>query len=79
MNRGRAYTRYARRKAIKRKKRIAETVPHLKGWYKHDGQYAKGKIHCSCLMCNCYRVTHELIHSDAVKVEKSKYSIFTET
>ena len=25
-------------------------------WYRHDGQYDKGKIHCSCRMCNPYRL-----------------------
>lgn len=24
-------------------------------WYKHDGQYNKGKIHCSCKMCKFSR------------------------
>jgi hypothetical protein len=25
--------------------------PKYPNYYKHDGQYAKGKIHCSCPMC----------------------------
>lgn len=24
-------------------------------WYKHDGQYSKGKIHCGCKLCKPYK------------------------
>ena len=50
MGRGMAYTRYVRNKAIQRKKRICKKV-YGWGYYDHDGQYSKGKIHCSCWMC----------------------------
>lgn len=48
--RGMAYRRYVRYKVIKRKKRISNAVYGL-DWYKHDGQYSKGKIHCGCGLC----------------------------
>ena len=41
--RGICYRRYVRNKAILRKKRISNSVYGL-DWYKHDGQYSKGKI-----------------------------------
>lgn len=52
MSRSRAYTREVRNKHIARKKSIVKEV-YVPGteWYKHDGQYSKGKIHCSCRMC----------------------------
>ena len=53
MARGIAYTRKMRAKHIKRKKDIIHKVyPWLGEWYKHDGQYSKGKIHCSCPLCS---------------------------
>ncbi|ULO08491.1 hypothetical protein H1230_06700 [Paenibacillus sp. 19GGS1-52] len=47
-NRNQAYIRHYRQRIIKRKKRkLAQW-----GWaYKHDGSFAKGKIHCSCWWC----------------------------
>mgnify|MGYP007003829757 FL=1 len=48
--RGTDYRRYVRSKAILRKKRISNSVYGL-DWYKHDGQYSKGKIHCGCGLC----------------------------
>lgn len=52
MSRSRAYTREVRNKHIARKKNIVKCVdaPGTE-WYKYDGQYSKGKIHCSCRMC----------------------------
>lgn len=50
MKRGMAYRRYVRNKAIQRKKRICYNRMGS-DWYKCDGMYAKGKIHCSCRMC----------------------------
>ncbi len=48
---GRGYSREMRIRHIFRKKGI---VKRLGGYwnYKYDGQYAKGKIHCSCGMCS---------------------------
>ncbi len=51
MSRSRAYNRLQRKKAIKRKKRICTDFYDDHTWYKFDGQYSKGKVHCSCPMC----------------------------
>ncbi len=48
--RGAEYRRYVRNKTILRKKRLSNSVYGL-DWYKHDGQYSKGKIHCGCGLC----------------------------
>lgn len=48
--RGREYRRYVRNKTILRKKCISNSVYGF-DWYKHDGQYSKGKIHCGCGLC----------------------------
>lgn len=58
MGRGIAYTREQRNKHIKRKKRICNNFYGF-DWYKHDGMYNKGKIHCSCKMCT-YGKTYDL-------------------
>ena len=55
MSRGLAYNREVRNKNIRRKKRICNEVMKY-DWYKHDGQYSKGKIHCSCALCNYSKV-----------------------
>lgn len=47
MNRDRNYYRKMRAKHIIRKKRIIDGLYHG-SWYKHDGMFSKGKIHCSC-------------------------------
>lgn len=53
MKRSRDYHRKMRVKHIRRKKRItshywgADEYPY----YKFDGMYSKGKIHCSCSLC----------------------------
>lgn len=59
MQRTRAYRREVRNKTIIRKKRICRAIYGISlggvdnpgQWYKHDGQYSKGKIHCSCKLC----------------------------
>lgn len=48
--RGMGYRRYVRNKAVIRKKSICRSVYGF-DWYQHDGQYAKGKIHCGCGLC----------------------------
>lgn len=48
--RGTEYRRYVRNKTILRKKRISNSVYGF-DWYRIDGQYAKGKIHCGCGLC----------------------------
>lgn len=49
-NRGRAYTRYQRKRHINRKKRIIHNMDDY--WpYRYEGMLSKGKIHCSCPIC----------------------------
>ena len=48
--RGTDYRRYVRSKTILRKKCISNSVYGL-DWYKHNGQYSKGKIHCDYGLC----------------------------
>lgn len=57
-----------------RKKRIAESVCR-DSWYEHDGQYIKGKIHCSCPCCSPktnnrgrYGAAMKWKHTDAQKI-----------
>lgn len=46
----RSYLRNVRQKAIRRKQRIIKEQNNY--WhYKHAGELAKGKIHCSCPLC----------------------------
>ena len=49
-NRSRDYYRKVRAKEIKRKKAIRLMYGDT-SWYHHDGQYSKGKVHCSCPIC----------------------------
>lgn len=59
MSRTRNYRRDVRNRKIEHRKRLCRELYTFvdKGkvvegsWYKHDGQYSKGKIHCSCAMC----------------------------
>ena len=55
MIRTRAYRRTVRHNAIARKKRICLNFYGF-DWYKHDGMYSKGKIHCSCKMCTYSKI-----------------------
>ena len=48
--RGRAYRRDHRNRAIRRKKRIVDAV-YNGDYFKHDGQYSKGHIGCGCGLC----------------------------
>lgn len=49
--RNRAWRRKKNFSKGRRKKRIAVAVCR-NWWYEHDGQYIKGKIHCSCPSCS---------------------------
>ena len=50
--RSRAYVREMRQKHIRRKKRITAHYPSGTSYYRFDGMYSKGKIHCSCPLCS---------------------------
>ena len=72
MKRDRGYFREMREKHIKRKKKISK---HYCWHYKFDGQYSKGKIHCSCPMCRnktgggAWTPEPNWKHSDAVTIK----------
>jgi hypothetical protein len=68
MNRDREYYREMREKHIKRKKRISHQGRDY-WYYKFDGQYSKGKIHCSCPLCSV-KSSEELKHSDKIKIDE---------
>ena len=73
--RSRAYTREVRNKAIARKKKI-NGYHHDMGWYKFDGMYSKGKVHCSCVMCAFRKYDkNEVTDSDARKIEAMNYKL----
>lgn len=48
--RNKSFRRDMRNRKIAHRKKICKHVYGM-DWYKHDGMYAKGKIHCSCKMC----------------------------
>lgn len=73
--RNRAWRRKKNFSKGRRKKHIAMAV-YRNWWYEHDGQYIKGKIHCSCPCCSPktnnrgrYGVSVNLKHSDKQKVD----------
>lgn len=73
--RSRAYYRSERNLHIARKKGIIKRVSGVSSnkaliWtVKHDGELAKGKIHCSCPMCRFYGPSY----SDMKKNVKEDY------
>ena len=88
MNRDKNYYRKMRAKHIRRKKTIAEKL-YGEGYYKCDGAYDKGKIHCSCPMCSRktnnrgknrlkhgnYYPSKDWKHSDLQKIQKIENEI----
>ena len=84
MSRTRAERRELRNKHIARKKRICRSIyggsphrlyesPEPGYWYKVDGRYAKGKIHCSCKMCKYGK--HYKLPTIRTERELEKFSI----
>ena len=67
MSRTRRFRRDVRNRKIARKKRLCRElygasiggVESPGKWYNHDGQYSKGKIHCSCKLCT-YSKTYDI-------------------
>lgn len=78
--RNRAWRRKKNFSKGRRKKRIAVAVCR-NWWYEHDGQYIKGKIHCSCPSCSPKTNNHghgaarNYTHSDLAKVESMQCKI----
>lgn len=86
--RSKSFRRKMRSKHIRRKKTIAEKI-YGEGYYKCDGAYDKGKIHCSCPMCTRktnnkgknrlkhgnYYPSKDWKHSDLQKIQKMENEI----
>lgn len=71
MNHSRGYYREARARAIHHKKHISAHY-----WnYKFDGQYPKGKVHCSCPDCSAKSSKQGFKVSDIRKYEAAKASV----
>lgn len=65
----------------RRKKNLSHAVCHDQ-WYEHDGQYIKGKIHCSCYWCSRktnnrgrYGTAMNWKHSDKQKLDSMDLKI----
>lgn len=86
--RSKNFVREMREKHIRRKKRIAEKH-YGWGYYRCDGKYDKGKIHCSCSMCaqktnnkgknrlkrGNYYPSKNWKHSDAINIESMEQEL----
>ncbi len=65
---------------INKKKKLVHSLMGS-DWYEHDGQYSKGKIHCSCPICtgkkNGRRSNSDKDKkiSDKRKLDSMKYSV----
>lgn len=71
MNRSRAYYRDVRKRAIHHKKHVSRHY-----WnYKFDGQYSKGKVHCSCPICSAKSSKHGFKVGDIRKYEAAEASV----
>jgi hypothetical protein len=64
------FRRHQRQRVISRKKRISRKIYGERGFYEHDGQYSKGKIHCSCWMCSSKAKWHGISVSNLKKIAK---------
>ena len=51
MNRTQDYYKHHRKRVIEKKKKFVKQYYNF-DYYKIDGKYSKGKIHCSCPMCS---------------------------
>lgn len=67
-------------KGLRKKKLLSSIMHGDPNYYKHDGQYIKGKIHCSCPLCSAktnnrgrYGVAKNYKHSDLQKLDSMKY------
>ncbi|HWO97758.1 MAG TPA: hypothetical protein VNM45_15770 [Bacillus sp. (in: firmicutes)] len=65
-NRNRSYYRHHRKRVIQRKAKIAKQL----GWHvTYEGQFAKGKVHCSCWMCSQKTNRNGFPHSQITQLE----------
>ena len=80
MYRTREYRLAQRTRVIRRKKWITRVCRRIEDYYRYDGQYDKGKTHCSCGLCRDrdHRGGHlltkaELIARDKAREELAQY------
>ncbi|MEK4487222.1 hypothetical protein MHH81_16975 [Psychrobacillus sp. FSL H8-0484] len=65
-NRSRSYYRHHRKRVIQRKVKIANQYE----WnVRYAGQFAKGKVHCSCSMCSRKTKRDGFTHSQIIQLE----------
>lgn len=70
------YYRYQEKRNIERKLNILKRQEYDFSYFSEEefktfkGKLKKGKIHCSCKMCNWHKVTKELKISDIRKLQK---------
>ena len=69
MNRTRSYRRDVRNRKIAHRKHICKKAYGF-DWYEYDGQYSKGKIHCSCIMCT-YNKKYDLPRYKDIKEKET--------
>jgi len=79
MERTRAERRKKNYAEVRRKKKIANRLYGCDR-YEHDGQYIKGKVHCSCGLC-CAKTNNKKWgykswkHSDTQKINSMDYQM----
>ncbi|WP_238942002.1 hypothetical protein [Bacillus sp. REN10] len=71
--RNRAYYRHHRKRIIQRKMKIAK---HLEWYTPYSGQFAKGKVHCSCSMCSQKTNKDGFPHSQKIQLERMKHQLY---
>jgi len=72
MNRTQDYYRHHRNRVIEKKKKFAKQCYGI-NYYKVDGKYSKGKIHCSCPMCSNKTKIHGFSKADICKRDKMNF------
>ncbi len=70
MERNRAYRRFQRRRAIKRKKGVSARVYGMDWFQGIDGKYSKGHIGCGCGLCKPEKRFHRPSLYDNRKIMK---------
>lgn len=77
MERTRAYRRRQRALHIRWKEKFIASRNHY--WsYEHRGTLDKGKIHCSCSMCQKKRRSHGMKHSEKKKIAYEDLELITQ-
>ena len=72
MNRTQDYYRHHRKRIIEKKKNFTKQCYGI-AYYKVDGKYSKGKIHCGCWLCSSKAKFRGLSISDMRKRDKMNF------